>query len=271
MKNLSLVLLFLFSVISVNAQESFKKRYVFKRSKFKKEHLFLISEEKVKGVTVKSYKNKELGRSSRYGRITKRSQSGDTLFIHFWDIAKSKDGPNLHVGSPDTVNINDNGKEFAYVITKEQWEDNPTFIHNYHRFRVPYKYQTITATNIPFRINVDSGNLIGEFTNFNLTYLWVFGRTKIFKKPFIEPRNFHVGIGPFAGLTSLETDEANKTMGLGISYGFNAVFSLSNFNLVGSCGFDTGFKGEAKKNDFWVGFGVGFNLVNLFNPHLEEK
>lgn len=183
------------------------------------------------------------------GRITKRS--GDTLFIEFWQITGT--------GPIDETLYND--KEFIYLL------DN-SWINN--RFRVPFRYRMMTAANLPFRITFNNGKLNADFLNFNVTYMFMRGKTTFFKQEFIKPRYRQFGLGPFLGMTSIN-DSEDELKEFGVAYGINAVISIiQDFNITVAFGFENGFT-NSNQNTSFVGIGLGYKLVDLYDPRPNEE
>ena len=129
-------------------------------------------------------------------------RESDTLYIHFWNITG---GPTL----PATcITAMDNGNDFTYQIS---WNRKGNF-------KIPFSYRILTATDIPFKYDFITKKTKADFLNFNLAYLFIFGRTKVFQNNDIKPRNFHFGIGPFCGITSIE-DTTQSLKQFGVTYG----------------------------------------------------
>ncbi len=263
---LRLVWLFvLFTPATAFTQQHFKFNYKFKNSVFLKANLKMIndpiSETETGYVLIDGKENpvmvvvpstnpptqQEIYKSL-LGVIDRRT--GDKLYIHFYDIINSI----AAAPAATYVDLTDNGKSFEYTITN--WKKGK-------KFNVPFKYKMLTATSLPFRINFSTGDTEAEFLNFNAAFLWVNGRTKFFKNEDIDPRNFQFGFGPYLGLINIPLNDKNE---FGITYGATVLFSVHKINLVGAFGLSNGFSKETKPTVSYLGFGIGFNLVELYDP-----
>lgn len=178
-----------------------------------------------------------------YGLIDRRTD--DTLFIHFWTIDPANDPLKT---KPAYVNSDNNGDTFAYYIG-DDWRT----------LTVPFNYFMLTATAIPYRIDLKTGKTNADILDLNVACFYVLGRTKFFKNTDIDPRNTYFGIGPFVGLLPIPSDtEAAKAFSF--TWGASGLYSLHGINFVASFGLE-----KIHANPY-IGFGIGFNLVNLFDP-----
>jgi hypothetical protein len=165
----------------------------------------------------------------------------------------------IHSGiSEDSTEYINNSLNGHYFVLNIPWKKRRTFT-------VPFAYRTITATSLPFRVDLTEGMTQSDFLNFNMAYLWVYGRTKYFKNDDINPRNVYLGVGPYVGLINIIVpSSANNAFGL--TYGATAVLSIYNINLVSSFGISNGFTKITGTGTPYIGFGIGFNLVSLSDP-----
>ena len=192
------------------------------------------------------------------GVITERN--GDTLFINFWDITP----PDPFSGTNPYVNILHNGESFYYVITN--WRRRSFFSGRY--YDIPFTFKQFMATSLPFRILTKNGDLESDFLNANIAFMFIRGATRLFKSEFVEPRNRHLGIGPYFGLSSIDINNEDKEFG--INYGINLVGALENVHFTIAYGFQNGFD-QAKKVQSYVGFGIGVSLFETFKPEISKK
>jgi hypothetical protein len=256
-----------FSIIipKTYGQQEFKVRYFFSHKKFLAANLNMVTEQPNSNV-VNGYVLQHDGTKLPIHGITQPKiitpktihrklkgiidfRDGDMLYFHFWDITS---GPTL---SPTYVTAADNGNDFTYQIN---WNRKGNF-------SIPFSYRILTATNIPFKYDFFTKTTKADFLNFNLAYFFVFGRTKIYENDDIKPRNFYFGIGPYAGITSIE-DNTQGFKRFGITYGASTVFSFYGLNLVESFGLENGFTNETSNPHFYIGIGLGYNLISLFDP-----
>jgi hypothetical protein len=196
--------------------------------------------------------------NSLKGVITGRS--GDTLKIRFWDILhNSITAPDPYYQSATIINSQDNGREFLYIISSTEWIDDV-------KFKIPFRFRTITATNIPFRVGLKGSKKIkADFLNANVSYFWIWGQTKFYKKKYIKERDSYFGLGPFVGLSSID-DPSSDDDQFGASYGVNFIYSVYDLNLVLALGADNGFKRETNHFQPYLGFGIGFKIVEITSP-----
>jgi hypothetical protein len=284
MKKIMSLIYILFIFAHANAQDmQYKFGYLFKTDKFDNTggsgNLFLIGSKPVStkltvgsftydnnpivivknlDISTPTYTPKEI--SSKLKGTTTRN--GDTLFINFWDIQK----PDPKASISQFVNIDDNGKDFAFVITK--WQTSPFFKGEF--FDVPFRFRQFMATNLPFRILTKSGDLESDFLNANVAYMYVAGHTRLFKSQFIENRNRYFAYGPYLGLSSIDNGVSGKKE-FGINYGANAAIGLQGFNITVAYGFQQGFKEGTKDVQPYIGLGIGFKLLETFTPEIKKK
>lgn len=215
-------------------------------------------------VETKTYAPKTIS-SKLKGIIRKRSKDGnnDTLLIRFWDITNE---PATFTSNAAIVNSNNNGQDFIFVI-------NPTYWTTHRVLQIPYRTWQFTATNLPFRILTKSGDLEAEFLNANVSFIKTFGHTKIYQSEFVEPRNWSLSVGPYLGLTAIDDPSAtnDNKKEFGLNYGLNGIYAVQNFNITAAFGFQNGFREQTKSVQPYIGFGVGFKLVEFFTPEIKEK
>lgn len=212
-------------------------------------------------VETKTYTPKTISNKLK-GVITKRSKDGnaDSLFIRFWDI---KNEPVALTANTSIVNSTNNGQDFVFVIS-------PTYWNSHRSLQIPYRTFQFTATNLPFRILTKSGGLESEFLNANVSYIKTFGHTKIYKSEFIEPRNWSLSVGPYIGLSAIDNTLTDKKE-FGLNYGLNGIYTVQNFNITAALGLQNGFKEGTKSLEPYIGFGIGFKLIELFTPEIKEQ
>ena len=186
----------------------------------------------------------------------------DTLFINFWPIVKTTDKFRT---DNTVVSSANNEDDFVFVINTSYWE-------THRNLKISYRTWQFTATSLPFRVLAfrKAGNLESDFLNANVAFVKVFGVTKIYQSEFIETRNASFALGPYLGLSSIDnTLVARKEFGL--NGGVNGVFALQSFNITTALGLQQGFREGTNKLQPYVGFGIGFKLVEFFAPEIKEK
>lgn len=257
--------------------------YVFKKDRLeKKGKLYLVEKQKGKipdttGSFIlgeqKIFITKEKNQDDRYvlksiaGKLKGiiKERSGDTLFIKFWDITNESDSFKT---TGNFVNENNNGKDFIFIIDSMKYD---TSIWAKGKFLdIPFRFNQFMATNLPFRVLTKSGNLESDFLNANIAYQFVSGSTRIFDSEFVEPRNRYFAYGPYLGLSSIDNPDTQKKE-FGLNYGINAVVSKQGLNIIIAYGFQNGFKTGTKEVQPYLGFGIGFELVETFNPEIKTK
>ena len=174
-------------------------------------------------------------------------RDGDNLYFHFWDIIST---PLL---SATNVDAGDNGKDFFGTIN---WNGE---LH----IDIPFYFSSFSATYIPFKYDFCRKTTESSFLNFNAAYLFMWGRTRYFKNDDIKPRNTYAGLGGYFGGTNLQTDPQYLNQ-LGVTYGITGVFSFYGLNTIGSFGFENGLTHQTSAPHFYVGIGIGYNLVSFF-------
>lgn len=284
MKNLLFTISVCLFSMSVVAQQDFRYGYLFKKSKlqdggkwflvgdtsktildtiggFKFSSDSILITKKVK-IQKQTRTSKLMATESLKGIITERNQ--DTLFIKFWDITGKNDS---WKGNAKYINSTDNGEDYMYVIDSTGWKSRK---RGGRYFDLPFRFQQFTATSLPFRVLTKTGTLESDFLNANVAYLLFGGRTRIYKSEFVNPRNRYWGGGIYAGLSSIDNTETSKKE-FGLNYGANIVFAFQNLNLIAAYGFQNGFKTATKEIQPYIGFGIGFKLVETFTPEIKNK
>lgn len=252
MKQLLLFALLCTAFIAGFAQQEIKFGYQFRPADFNTDSNKLYIK---KG---DNYELRQFGQTLR-GVISKRDK--DTLFVSLW--------PGIDASS-STIKLDPSkgGDEDEYIILVKDW--NPAH-RKYKSIDIPFKQQQFTATNIPFRVKFrDSVTLQSEFLNVNVTYLWMWGKTRFYQSKFVTERNRSFAIGPFLGLSTLENPATEKDE-FGLNYGINMMFSVNKLHFVIAGGAENGFKKETKRLHPYIGFGMGFKLVEMFEPEIEKE
>ncbi|RSK23879.1 hypothetical protein [Hymenobacter metallilatus] len=252
MKKVLIILIYILHSLETSAQQVYRFQYQFHSEIFDNNNIELY---------VKNGKNYE----RRYFREILRGELGDrnkdTISLNFW--------PSLKIEG-NRLEIDKNGKEHEkdYIIVIKNWNPENT---KFNKVKIPFRQWELTATNIPFRVKFRGDNsLESEFLSFNITYLRVFGTTKIFQSRFVKPRNRSIAFGPYLGLNKIENPE-NKKSEFALNAGINAVYSLNKLNLVLAYGAENGFKKATNKLNPYIGFGIGFSLIDKFEPEIESK
>jgi hypothetical protein len=196
--------------------------------------------------------------SNLKGTISKRS--GDTLFINFWKIVKESSNKSAAL---NIVNIKNSENDFIFVI-------NDTSYVKGKYFNIPYRMGQFTATSLPFRVLLKGGKLESDFLNANVAYFSIKGRTKIFRNKLIKARNSFWGLGPYLGLSAIDNEET-KNKEFGLNYGGSYIRSIQGLNLTVALGAQNGFKEGTRSVKPYLGFGIGFKLVEIFSPEIKDK
>lgn len=235
-----LVLFFISFTQSGNAQSYFRSCYRFKSAKFET----FIGKENGFEKSLATNQRKLLGNII--------GQNSDTLLIRFWDIINTEKYPDRFKGSTNFINSADNEKDFYYVLTD-------------YKVSVPFRFRMLTATNIPFKVALNDKKLTTDFLNFGISYFWVWGKTNFYKNDFVPTRDWYVGLGPYVGLSSID-DPNSEDDQFGLSFGANAIFSIYDLNFLIALGADQGFKANTNELMPYVGFGIGFKMVEITTP-----
>jgi hypothetical protein len=189
------------------------------------------------------------------GSITKRNE--DSVFIKFWPIVNDpfKDQKNL-------VNTSSADSNFVYVIKK--WKGSKA------KFDFPFKFNQLMATNLPFRVLTKTGDLESEFLNANISLQHVRGSNRIYKSVLMSPRSRYYAVGPYVGLSAIDNPVTTKKE-FGLNAGVNLVLGLQSLNLTVAYGFQKGFKTGTKDIQPYIGFGIGFDLLETFIPEIKSE
>lgn len=287
MKKIITVFLILICISKLNAQEmAYKFGYIFKSSLLSKDRkLFLIKKipKNVKdtigiffnpsganqtyitkdySIKVDTFPTKLIAFKLK-GSIVARNE--DSIFIKFWDITND---PSIYQDNDSFVNSANNGKDFVYKIDSAGWKESSFFRGKFFDF--PFRFTQFMATSLPFRVLTKSGNLESDFLNANIAYLAVAGHTRIFKSEFVKPRNRYFAFGPYLGLSSINNPVTTKKE-FGLNYGLSIVCALQGFNITVAYGFQNGFQKETKEVQPYMGFGIGFKLLETFAPEIKSK
>jgi hypothetical protein len=241
MVNRGLFLLFICVLThQTNAQTYFRSKYIFKSSKF--QMFRKKSDDASKSIAD--------GQSRLVGNII--SHKSDTLVIRFWDILNTTKHPDRFQGASNSINSGDNGKDFYY-----QFSGN--------KMKVPFSFRMLAAANIPFKVGLKDDKVTADFLNFGVSHFWIRGRTKFYSNEFVPTRDRYVGIGPYVGLSSIDDPDSEDNQ-FGLSYGVNAIISAYDLNFVIAFGADTGFKSNTNSVQPYLGFGIGFKLLEITTP-----
>ena len=254
----------LLAINAAVAQQSFKVRYKFTSRKFNDSLLYRLPDsvfDRTAGYVIMDGKllpfhrikipslvdsEKRLIKTRLYGLIDRRTD--DSLFIHFFYIVPSGDPVK---GSRVYVNSVDNNRNFVYLMSKHFDSSN--------HFDIPFSYWILTATSIPYKIDLKTGTTYSNFLDANIAGYYMMGRTRYYQNTDIDPRNFSFGVGGYLGLNKVP-DQSPLTNAFGLTYGGSAVLSVFSVNLVGAVGFQKFLR------EPYFGIGFGFNLVSLFTP-----
>ncbi len=256
MKKAIILILQIFLSVDFICQTAYNKRHIIKKEKIGKDYKFKDAQLYLKGGAQTSFPA-NIDRAAV--RITEIS--GDIITFQFWDVY-DYDGSKAK-GARWTLNTTYSGKDFEYRLNSSDWK-------NGIKFKIPFRYRTITAVALPFRLKLDDMSLEADFLNFNIAHMWMFGRTTIYKKTFIEHRHSQWGFGPFAGLTSINNSDGDLKE-FGVAYGLNLTFvTIQNITISTAVGYENGFS-YAWQNRWFAGIGLGFKLVELYSPSYKEN
>lgn len=180
----------------------------------------------------------------------------DTLKISPWFM--QSDTRLIDQGNSKPVGFN---LDLDYVFYINNWRS--TKFKHYPFISIPFYFRQLTATNIPLRFNLRNGEITGDFLNVNVAHFWLWGRTRIYKSPFVKPKNIYGGIGVFVGGSNIEEDSRKL---FGINYGVNFLFSWKSVTLVPAFGIENGINSTVNKYNPYFGLGIGVKLIDLYEP-----
>lgn len=194
------------------------------------------------------------------GIITK--YSNDSIYIKFWRFkgATSQNNKDVNMTFLDSTNT---GDTINYVYHIKKWGN-----YKKRSTDIPFRFWQFMATSIPFRSFTKTGKLEGDFLNANATFVKVSGHTRFYKSSFVKPRNRYFAYGPFLGLSTIENPVTSKDE-FGLNYGVNIIGSIHGLNIIAAYGFENGFKSETNSVNPYFGFGIGFKLLDTFNPEIK--
>lgn len=256
MNKLVLIIIVFFINSLLHAQEGlFKSGFIFKNDNFNE--IYEITK------NAKVNLKKRTIHSKLVGIITKRNE--DTLFIKFWDITRDTNLPTDN--NSNIITSADNKKKFFFLLKSDDWSGK-----NCH-FDIPYKFNQLIATNIPFRAILNGsrkGEVEAEFLNANASFVMIRGSTRIFDNEFVKSRSRYWAWGPYLGLTAITNNESDKKE-FGLNGGVNLMAGIQGLNTVLAFGAQRGFTSGTKDLEFYFGFGIGFKLFEMFSPEIKNK
>lgn len=195
------------------------------------------------------------------GVIIKKTEEGklDTFFVKLWPVKTTtglgtSDSQRKILPSNSIISQNPKGDNKYIIIVKDYHAASNTKID------IPFRTWQLTEVTIPLRYNPSTKKMSSEFLNANMSYSYIWGKTRFYENEFVKPRDRYIGLGGFAGLgmtkNSLDEDE------VGVLYGANVILSAFNINFLFAYGFESAI-GKNSKTSNYIGFGVGFDLFKL--------
>lgn len=249
---LSTLITIVFSVTVANAQTPIKFHYRVKPDINKKGALYEKSKDPA-GNTV--YKRREIKEKIKVGKV-KINESHDTLTLVPWYNTNGATKLKVYDDTSD-VPLNDNSEYFLVI----DWPKNK--ICKYFILPLGYRHGQFAVTSLPFRISLKTGELENNFLNANLTYLFMFGKTRFYKSKFLDPRNNYWGIGPYIGASTIKD---GTTEYFGFNYGLNGIRSIKNIDLTLAIGAESSFKTKATDFNPYIALGIGIKLIDVYTP-----
>lgn len=192
----------------------------------------------------------------------------DTLFFSPWYVTNDPLFIKIH-GTKTEVAISDD-TTYCFVI---DWNaDANKNIFGTYVLSIPFYYSQFAVTSLPFRFNIKDKAFSNDFLNANITYLFIFGKTKFFQSKFLEPRSNYWGFGPYIGASTIK-DGADKDGAdiFGFNYGLNAVRSIRNIDLSLALGAEGGFTNRYNSFIPYVGIGLGLKLIEFYEPENKKE
>jgi len=207
----------------------------------------------------KEYKHKKNHNDKKplIGIINERNE--DSLFIQFWHFSRDSVSDKASF-----VNSADEDSFFVFKITK--WKRS--LQRNLYR-DIPYQNNQFTAVTFPVRINFSDGTVETAFTNATISISRIFGKARIYKSSFLEPRYRYLGLGVMFGVGARE--DMNAKNEFSVIYGFSAIGSIYGIKLVVASGWESGFKSTSKKTALFMGIGFGLDIFSVLDPEIKKK
>lgn len=198
------------------------------------------------------------------GLITERNE--DTISILIFpirnDSVKNKLDP---VRGNDTyVNSLDSGKTFYLKINK--WKK--TWQHHYVK-DIPYRNKQFMALNFPIRLNLGDGTVETAFTNAAISLVSIYGKARIYKSDYLEPRYRYWGWGGMFGVGARENENAKNEFS--VIGGVTLTGSIYGIKLVLASGLESGLSSNSKKASLFLGIGFGVDIYQLIDPEIHKK
>lgn len=257
-----ILLTFVIIIISITvayAQKPIGFHYILKAHTNKKGTLY----EKLKdsaGNTV--YERRMVKKKIKVGKI-KINETHDTLTLIPWYNDKEKPTYFYTDTENDSTLLNDKST-YIFCIN---WDGEENRSCGYNIMKLRYYHGQFAVTSLPFRINLKTGEFENSFLNANLTYLFMFGKTRFYKSKFLDPRSNYFGIGPYIGASTIK-DGTNEYFGF--NYGLNGIKSVKNIDLTLAIGAESSFKTKATNFNPYVALGIGIKLIDVYTPDNKE-
>lgn len=210
--------------------------------------------------TLDSFASRKIANNKLRGIISSRND--DTLFIKFWKFSKDS-----FKGSKIYVNSADEGR-YAFKINSSSWKK--TCITNSLYFTIPFRVDQLMATNLPFRVLINSNRLESDFLNANASFQFIYGKVRIYQSEFMKPRVRFFSWGPYLGLSAID-NPATLQKEFGVNFGLNIMYSIHGLNFILANGVQKGFKYGTNSYEPYLGFGIGFKLVEIFSPEIKTS
>lgn len=190
-----------------------------------------------------------------------KERNGDTLFINFWRFNKD-----YLKNDNSYVNSNDSAETFILVINK--WERSR---RGNQIIDIPYRNRQFIAANYPVRVNPVDGRVQSGLENASISYMLVFGKARIYKSDFIEPRCRFWGFGPMLGVGTRTREDDDDKEDITMTGGLSITGSMYGVKLLVALGAERGFNKKSNKITPFIGFGFGIDIYSVVNPEIKRK
>jgi len=269
---ISVLLMFFFNQLLAQEQP-FKNGFIFRPGIITntKDSLFLLREDSKKvvskiGYLEKSGENILLETDSAYIEFVHvkdlssisaikpvvgliKHQNKDSLFIQFKQVADSVDK-----------------EDSLYVLKITDWRKSRKGTKHYD---IPYRNNQFTIVNFPFRVNLKDGTVETAFVNAAVNIARIFGKARVYKSSFYEPRYRYCGAGIMFGVGAREDTSAKNEVSVVIGGTF--VGSIYGIKLITALGWETGLKSTSKKGSLSFGIGFGLDIFSILSPEIKKK
>jgi hypothetical protein len=178
-----------------------------------------------------------------------KHQNKDSLFIQFKQTA-------------DEIDKEDS----LYILKITKWR---TSRYSNKYYDIPYQNNQFTVVNFPIRINLKDGTVETSFINAAINVARIFGKARVYKSNFLEPRYRYWGVGIMFGVGAREDTSAKNEMSAII--GGTLIGSIYGVKLITAIGWETGFKSTSKQGSLTFGIGFGLDIFSVLSPAIKKK